>query len=75
MKVSRALSGISCRDLFKFSGQFGLSSVLLGAGMLTGAGTLPSLARAAESTYEKRFGKEAKHTLKLGAAGFNPVTC
>jgi TRAP-type C4-dicarboxylate transport system substrate-binding protein len=72
MKVSRALSGISRRDLFKLSGQFGLSSVLLGAGTLTGAVTLPALARAAESTYEKRFANEAKHTLKLGAAGFNP---
>ena len=72
MKVSKALSGISRRDLFRLSGQFGLSSVLLGAGALTGAVTLPSLARAAESTYEKRFGKEPKHTLKLGAAGFNP---
>ncbi|MEO0830549.1 MAG: TRAP transporter substrate-binding protein, partial [Pseudomonadota bacterium] len=38
---------------------------------LTGGVTLSSLAKAAESTYDKRFGKEAKHTLKLGAAGFN----
>jgi len=71
MKVSKALSGISRRDLFRLSGQFGLSSVLLGAGALTGAVTLPSLARAAESTYDKRFGKEPKHTLRLGASGFN----
>ncbi|NCQ24465.1 MAG: TRAP transporter substrate-binding protein DctP, partial [Roseovarius sp.] len=71
MKVSKALSGISRRDLFRLSGQFGLSSVVLGAGALTGTVSLSSLARAAESTYEKRFGKEPKHTLKLGAAGFN----
>ncbi len=72
MKISKALSGISRRDLFKLTGQYGISSVLMGAGALGGAVTLPSLARAAESTYEKRFGKEAKHTLKFGAAGFNP---
>ncbi len=72
MTVSTKLDGISRRDLFRLSGQFGLSSVLLGAGALTGAATLPSIARAAESTYEKRFAKEPKHTLRLGAAGFNP---
>ena len=71
MKVSKALSGISRRDLFRLSGQYGMSSVLLGAGAFTGAVTLPELARAAESTYEKRFSKEPKHTFKLGAAGFN----
>ncbi|HKK86725.1 MAG TPA: TRAP transporter substrate-binding protein DctP [Roseovarius sp.] len=71
MKVSKTLGGISRRDLFRLSGQFGLSSVLLGAGALTGAATLPNLAKAAESTYDKRFAKEPKHTLKLGAAGFN----
>ena len=71
MKVSKALSGISRRDLFRLTGQFGLSSVVFGAGALTGAVSLPSLARAAETSYDKRFAKEAKHTLKLGAAGFN----
>ena len=71
MKASNALSGISRRDLFKLSGQYGLSSVVLGASALTGAVTLGDVARAAESTYEKRFAKEAKHTFKLGAAGFN----
>ena len=41
---------------------------------LTGAAGLLStaeLARAAESTYDKRFSKEAKHTFKMGASGFN----
>ena len=71
MKVSNALSAISRRDLFKLSGQYGLSSVLLGAGALAGGASLSSVAKAAESSYEKRFAKEAKHTLKLGAAGFN----
>lgn len=71
MKVSNALSAISRRDLFRLGGQFGMSSVLLGAATLTGSVSLPALARAAESTYDKRFAREAKHTLKLGASGFN----
>jgi TRAP-type C4-dicarboxylate transport system substrate-binding protein len=44
---------------------------MLALGGLTGAITLPQLARAAESTYDKRFAKEARHTLRYGAAGFN----
>lgn len=72
MSVSKVLSSVSRRDLFRLTGQFGLSSVVLGAGTLTGAVSLPSLAAAAESSYEKRFGKEPKHTIKLGASGFNP---
>ena len=71
MKVSNALSGISRRDLFRLSGQYGMSSVLMGAGALTAGATLGEVARAAESSYEKRFAKEPKHTFKLGAAGFN----
>lgn len=71
MKVSHKLNGISRRDLFKLSGQFGISSTLLAAGAFGGTMSISSLARAAESTYEKRFKKEAKHTLKFGASGFN----
>jgi TRAP-type C4-dicarboxylate transport system substrate-binding protein len=71
MKASKALNGISRRDLFKLSGQYGMSSVVLGASALTGAVTIADVARAAESSYEKRFAKEPKHTFKLGAAGFN----
>ena len=71
MKVSDKLSGISRRDLFKLAGQYGMSSTLLAAGAFTGAVTLPSLAKAVESTYDKRYAKEAKVTLKFGAAGFN----
>ncbi|MBN8186375.1 MAG: TRAP transporter substrate-binding protein [Rhodobacteraceae bacterium] len=71
MKVSKALSAISRRDLFRLSGQFGLSSVVLGAGAFAGAATLPEVVRAAQTTYEKRFAKEPRHTLKMGASGFN----
>ncbi|MEM7488912.1 MAG: TRAP transporter substrate-binding protein DctP, partial [Pseudomonadota bacterium] len=71
MKASKALSQVSRRDLLKLTGTYGLSSVVMGAATLTGAVTLPSLARAAESTYEKRFANEPKHMLKMGASGFN----
>ena len=62
---------ISRRDLFKVAGRYGLTSTLLGASALTGVITLPRLAEAANSTYEKRFKTEPKHTLKFGASGFN----
>ncbi|MGD1869485.1 MAG: TRAP transporter substrate-binding protein DctP, partial [Neomegalonema sp.] len=71
MSISKKLSGISRRDLFKLSGQYGLSSVMLAAGGIGGVITLPSLAKAAESTYNKRFSKAAKHTLTFGASGLN----
>lgn len=71
MKVSEKLSGVSRRDFFRVAGRYGLSSTVLGLGGLSGAVSLPTLAAAAESTYDKRFKKEAKHTLKFGASGFN----
>jgi TRAP-type C4-dicarboxylate transport system substrate-binding protein len=71
MGVGTKLSQISRRDLFRLAGQYGMSSTLLAAGSFGGAMSLANLAGAAESTYEKRFSKPAKHTLKFGAAGFN----
>ncbi len=71
MGIENKLNGISRRDLFKVAGRYGMSSTLLAAGSFGGAMSLANLASAAESTYEKRFAKEAKHTLKFGAAGFN----
>jgi TRAP-type C4-dicarboxylate transport system substrate-binding protein len=44
---------------------------MLAAGSFGGAMTFSDLAQAAESTYEKRFKKQAKHTLKFGASDFN----
>lgn len=69
--VSEKLRGISRRDVLRLTKQFGISSTLLAAGGLTGAISFSRLAEAANSTYEKRFKNEAKHTLKFGAAGFN----
>ena len=69
--LNKKLSGISRRDLFRLAGMYGWSSTLLAAGGLTGVVTLPRLAAAANSTYDKRFGMEPKHTIKFGAAGFN----
>lgn len=71
MKASKVLNQISRRDLLKLSGRYGLSSVVMGAATLTGAVTLPNLAAAVSSTYDRRYGREAEHTLTLGAAGFN----
>jgi len=72
MKVQNNIKHLSRRDLFRVAGQFGLSSTLLAAGTFGGAMSVANLAKAAESTYEKRFAKEPKFTLKFGAAGFNP---
>ncbi len=71
MGLGNKLSGISRRDLFKIAGRYGMSSTLMAAGSFGGAMSLASLASAAQSTYEKRFEKEPKFTLKFGAAGFN----
>jgi hypothetical protein len=69
--LKEKLRQISRRDLFRLAGQYGWSSTLLAAGAMTGAITLPRLAEAANSTYDKRFSSEPKHKLKFGAAGFN----
>ncbi|GAB5447970.1 MAG: hypothetical protein Gyms2KO_28430 [Gymnodinialimonas sp.] len=71
MNASKALAQISRRDLMKLTGTYGVSSVVMGAATLTGAVTLPRLAHAVESTYDRRYGTEAQYELKLGAAGFN----
>ena len=72
MKIKDRIGGVSRRDFFKVAGTYGLSSTLLAAGTFGGAMTVGNLAQAAESTYDRRFAKEAKFTLKFGAAGFNP---
>ena len=69
--LSKTLANVSRRDLLRLAKRYGISSTLLGAGALTGAITLPRLAEAAQSTYEKRYKSEPKFTLKFGAAGFN----
>ncbi len=71
MGIHDKLNHISRRDLFKVAGRYGMSSTLLAAGSFGGAMSLANLASAAESTYERRFSKEAKFTLKFGASGFN----
>ena len=71
MGLSDKLNQISRRDFFKVAGTYGMSSTLLAAGTFGAGMTVAGLARAAESTYERRYAKDAKHTLKFGAAGFN----
>ncbi|WP_336098527.1 TRAP transporter substrate-binding protein [Roseovarius sp. CH_XMU1461] len=72
MAVYDRIKGVSRRDFFRVAGTYGLSSTMLAAGAFGGAMTAGNLAAAAESTYTRRFSKEAKHTLKFGASGFNP---
>ncbi len=69
--LSKTLGNVSRRDLLRLAKRYGISSTLLGAGALSGAITLPRLAEAAQSTYEKRYKSEPKFKLKFGAAGFN----
>ncbi|MEL6958017.1 MAG: TRAP transporter substrate-binding protein [Pseudomonadota bacterium] len=71
MSVMNKLRHISRRDFFKLTSQYGISSTLLAAGTFGGAMSIGSLAKAAESTYERRFGQEPQFSLKFGAAGFN----
>ena len=71
MGIFDRVKGVSRRDFFKIAGTYGMSSTLLAAGTFGGAMTTANLAKAAESTYNNRFAKEAKYTLKFGAAGFN----
>ncbi len=71
MGVYDRIRGVSRRDFFRIAGTYGMSSTLLAAGTFGGAMTAANLAKAAESTYDKRFGNEPKFTLKFGAAGFN----
>ncbi|KAA3633082.1 MAG: TRAP transporter substrate-binding protein DctP [Proteobacteria bacterium] len=49
-----------------------MSTAMAAAGM-TGALTVPGLAQAAKSTYERRFASEPEVTLKYGAAGYTPA--
>lgn len=74
MRVSNKLSGVSRRDLFRLAGRYGLTSTMLAAASFGGAMSFADLARAAESTYKKRFTKKAKFHLKFGASGFNQRT-
>lgn len=68
------LKNVSRRDFMKLSQRFGLTSTMLGLGALGGAVTLPELAEAANSTYEKRFKNKPKLQLKFGGDGHNAST-
>jgi TRAP-type C4-dicarboxylate transport system substrate-binding protein len=68
---SDKLKGITRRDLMRVTGQYGVTSTLLAAAGMSGVVSLSKLAAAANSTYEKRFKKEPRFKLKMGASGFN----
>ena len=65
------LGQVSRRDFLAITKRYGLASTALAAGAATGFLSATDLARAADSTYEKRYKKDGKFNLKFGAAGFN----
>lgn len=71
MNVSEKLSRLSRRDLLQLTGRYGIASVAFAAANVSVGGSIDAFAQAVESTYEKRYAKPAKHTLKFGASGFN----
>ena len=68
--LSSKINQISRRDVLRLAKKFGITSTMLAVGGLTGAISLPRLAQAANSTYNKRMKKPAKFKLKFGASGF-----
>lgn len=73
VKNSKSTLQLSRRDFMKIAATYGLSSTLLAATTLTGIITAPTLAQAANSTYEKRFKNTPKFKLKFGASTLDPV--
>lgn len=65
---------LSKREFLNLTKRYGMSSVMLASAGIGGVFSFANIASAAESTYEKRFKKEAKFTLKFGASGFSPAT-
>ncbi len=72
MSILDKLSGVSRRDFLRVVGSYGWTSTALAAATFTGTMSFSELAKAANSTYQKRLSKKPKHVLKFGAAGFNP---
>ena len=61
------LSGVSRRDFLRVSKSYGLTATYMAAAGLGGVFSSEALAEKAKSEYERRLGKKAKHTLKLGS--------
>lgn len=62
------LSQLSRRDLLRLAKIFGWTSLLLGAGTLSGILTTDRLVRAAEAVQRQRSRKKARHQMIFGAA-------
>lgn len=61
------LSQVSRRDFMRISQRFGLAATYAAVTGMGGVFSAEALAREANSSYQKRYAKEAKHTLRLGA--------
>ena len=61
------LSGVSRRDFLRVSKSYGLTATYMAAAGLGGVFSSEALAQKAQSEYERRLGKKAKHVVKLGS--------
>lgn len=70
--LSVKLAGVSRRDFLRISARYGTAATLAAASSMGGVFSAEALAQTANSTYEKRFAKPAKHVLKFGATVYTP---
>lgn len=61
------LSGVSRRDFMRISGRYGLMATYAAVAGMGGVFSAESLAREANTSYQKRYAAKPKHTLRLGA--------
>ena len=73
MSLSQRLR-MSRRDFMRIAAMYGMTSTAIAATSMAGIITAPALAKAANSTYEKRFKTPAKKTLKFGGGDRTPRT-
>lgn len=61
------LAGVSRRDFMRISKRYGTVATYAAVAGMTGVFSAEALAAGAESVYERKYKKPAKHTLKFGA--------
>ncbi len=61
------LSGVSRRDFMRISKQFGMTATYVAVAGMGGVFSAEALAQTVNTTYDKKFGKQAKHVLRQGS--------
>jgi TRAP-type transport system periplasmic protein len=61
------LSGVSRRDFMRISSRYGMTATYAAAAAMGGLFSADALAQTANTKYEKKFAKKAKHVLKQGS--------